>query len=131
MARILIFGTHRFIEINVGIICACLPQLKPFFRQYLPFIVSGGRSHGTSRKMRSQSHPLSSFNNEGHTASASRNKSNVLGSRRSAEYNTSTEEIYGQGEDFPYKSSYPPTEHEGQIVRTTEVDIQYGSSNRR
>lgn len=29
-----------FIEINAGILCACIPALRPLFKRYLPFILS-------------------------------------------------------------------------------------------
>lgn len=80
--------------------------------------------------MRSQSHQLSSLHGEGTNKGGSKNRT-YLDSRRSEADNTSTEEIYGQGEDLKYKSGGRPLDNDGHIIRTTEVDVQYAPSERR
>jgi hypothetical protein len=55
-----------FAEVNVGIVCAAAPALKPFFMRHLPALLKSGRGDGTTegtpggsgRRRQSQSYEL-------------------------------------------------------------------------
>ncbi|KAI9731209.1 MAG: hypothetical protein M1834_005402 [Cirrosporium novae-zelandiae] len=103
-----------FIEINVGICCACFPCLKPLLRRYLPRLISGKTSGRSSRsrppfsdrfgasmsKKRGHSYPLESMegSREGCNRDDGLGVETIVSGRMDDGDNESTEEIYGRGE---------------------------------
>ena len=49
-------ATWSNVEINLGIICACLPTLRPLIRRFFPRVLATTCSHSASRVARSESH---------------------------------------------------------------------------
>ena len=37
------------VEVNVGIICACIPTLKPLIKQFMPFMITDKSRSSTSK----------------------------------------------------------------------------------
>ncbi|KAK7724880.1 hypothetical protein SLS57_004151 [Botryosphaeria dothidea] len=129
-----------FIEINVGIICASIPPLKPFFSRYAPILL-GGR-YGSHQYKDTRSHregtvvKLSSMENSGGGSGHKKHREDKFGATPSlmtgtiiggfgGNDNESTEEIRFKGQNMGTLGEESSLNRgEIRIIRTTELDVQ-------